>query len=112
MDAGLPFNEKHSKEFLSSFLKELSENMLYDVDEPTWWNSVKEIAGKNNFALANKEYKANPDAFRGNVSDAAEILRIALTGSKQSPNLHEIIDILGKEEVVRRLNDLSASLLK
>lgn len=112
VDAGLPFNEKHSKEFLSSFLKELSENMLYDVDEPTWWNSVKEIAGKNNFALANKEYKANPDAFRGNVSDAAEILRVALTGSKQSPNLHEIIDILGKEEVVRRLNDLSASLLK
>ena len=109
---GYPFNEKHSKEFLSSFCEELASNMLFDVDESTWWNSVKEIASKNNFAVNNKEYKANPEAFRGNVADAAEILRIALTGGKMSPNMHEIIEILGKEEVIRRLKEVSANLSK
>ena len=109
---GYPFNEKHSKEFLSSFCEELASNMLFGVDESTWWNSVKEIASKNNFAVNNKEYKANPEAFRGNVADAAEILRIALTGGKMSPNMHEIIEILGKEEVIRRLKEVSANLSK
>ncbi len=99
----LPFNEKYDKEFLHSFLVSLADGMLFDVDEATWWNSVKEVAAKNGFAVVNKEYKANPSAYKGNVSDAAEILRIALTGSKQSPNLHEVIEILGKERVIARI---------
>ncbi len=103
----LPFNEKHSKEFIASFLRGLSETMLFGVDEATWWNGVKEYAASQGFAIANRDYKANPDAYRGNVADAAEILRIALTGSKQSPNLHEIIDILGENEVKRRLVELA-----
>ncbi len=99
----LPFNEKYDQAFLHSFLTSLAEGMLFDVDEATWWNSVKEVASKNGFAIVNKEYKANPTAYKGNVSDAAEILRIALTGSKQSPNLHEVIEILGKERVIARI---------
>ncbi len=109
---GYPFNEKHSKEFLSSFCLKLANGMTFGVDESTWWNSVKELAAKNDFAINNKEYKANPTAYRGNVADAAEILRIALTGSKMSPNMHEIIEILGKEEVVRRLKETSDRLSK
>ena len=101
----LPFNEKYDKDFLKSFLSSLADGMLFDVDEPSWWNSVKEIASKNGFAIVNKEYKANPTAYKGNVSDAAEILRIAITGSKQSPNLHEVIDILGRERVISRIKN-------
>lgn len=100
----LPFNEKYDHSFLKQFLSSLQGGMLFDVDESTWWGSVKEVAKNNGFALSNKEFKADPAAFKGNVSDAAEILRIALTGSKQSPNLHEVIDILGKERVLKRLS--------
>lgn len=100
----LPFNEKYDPSFLKQFLSSLEGGMLFDVDESTWWGSVKEVAKENGFALSNKEFKADPTAFKGNVSDAAEILRIALTGSKQSPNLHEVIDILGKERVLKRLS--------
>ena len=64
------------------------------------------------FAESNKEYKANPTAFVGSVSDAAEILRVSLTGSVQSPNLHEIIEILGKSEVTIRLNKVASFLAK
>jgi glutamyl-tRNA synthetase len=55
---------------------------------------VKVIAGIHGFAPSNKEYKANPKTYIKASSDAAEILRIALTGSKDSPNLHEVIEIL------------------
>jgi Glutamyl- and glutaminyl-tRNA synthetases len=71
---------------------------------------VKDIAKAHHFAESNKEYKANPSLYLGNVSDAAEILRIALTGSVQSPNLHEILEILGKNEVAIRLEKVASSL--
>lgn len=103
LEAGLPFNEKYDKSFLSSFLNVVSSDMAYNVDESTWWNSVKELAAKEGFATSNKDYKANPEAYKGSLSDAAEIIRVALTCSKESPNLHEVIDILGEERVKRRL---------
>lgn len=102
----LPFNERYDKKFLSSFLSEVAGHMFYGVDEPTWWNSVKEVAAKNGFAVSNKEYKANPTGYQGSVSDAAELIRVAITGSKDSPNLHEIIEIIGKERVSRRLRSI------
>ncbi len=101
--AGLPFDEKYDKAFVKGFLKEC-EGMDYEGDETAWFSSIKEIAGKNGFALANKEYKANPDAYKGNMADAAGILRVAITGSRNSPNLHEVISILGKERTIARLN--------
>ena len=48
-------------------------------------------------------YKANPENFRGSVSDVAEILRIAVTGMSNSPDLCTIMGILGKERTVARL---------
>jgi glutamyl-tRNA synthetase len=106
--AGLPFNPVLDKAFLSSLLATFASKMDFSDDESVWWNSVKNIAGENGFALSNKDYKANPSNYRGNVSDAAEVLRIALTASKQSPNLHEVISILGKDLVIERLNYLSS----
>ena len=106
---GLSFNPNYSKAFLAKLLKDFAEEMPYGSDENTWWNGVKAVAAANGFALGNKEFKENPSAFKGSVSDAAEVLRIALTGVKQSPNLHEVIEILGMEEVKRRLLSLAAS---
>ena len=108
---GLPFQEKFDKETISSFLKDLSGKMLFGVDEPTWFAGLKEVGAAHGFATDKKAYKANPEAFKGNVSDFSEILRVALTGSRMSPNLHEIIEILGKEEVAKRLNEVSGKVL-
>ena len=49
------------------------------------------------------EYKANPEKYKGNVSDVAEILRIAVTGMSNSPDLCSIMRILGKDRTVARL---------
>lgn len=101
--AGLPFNEKYDKVFLKAFLSDCAGKMAYETEETTWWNSVKDLAAQHGFAISNKDYKLHPETYKGNVSDAAEILRVALTGSKESPNLHEVIEILGEPIVKERL---------
>lgn len=102
--SGLSFKETLLKEDIVSLLKDIKENMLFGSDESSWWDGFKEIAARNGFAISNKEYKLNPTAFKGNISDASEILRVVVTGANQSPNLHEILEILGKEEVIRRID--------
>ena len=73
-------------------------------DNSTWFAKVKAIAPKVGFAAEMSDYKKNPEVFRGSVSDVAEILRIAVTGSANSPDLCTIMGILGKERSLARLN--------
>lgn len=101
--SGLPFRESFDKATIDGFLKEVGEKMPYGVDEASWFSAIKEIGASHGFATSNKDYKANPSAYKGNVSDFSEILRVALTGAVNSPNLHEVIEILGKAEVDRRI---------
>ncbi|MGN0823242.1 MAG: glutamate--tRNA ligase, partial [Candidatus Gallimonas sp.] len=77
----------------------------YDVsdDAQTWFSKVKALAGSLGFAAETKDYKANPEAYRGNVSDVAEVLRIAVTGRANTPDLWTIMQILGEEETRSRL---------
>ena len=84
--------------------------MLFGVDESTWFAQLKEAGGSLGFATSNKDYKANPDAYKGSLSDMSEIIRVALVGSTQSPNLHEIVEILGQEAVSRRLGHVAGKL--
>lgn len=107
---GLSFPSRYKPSDIKSLLLDLRDNMAFGADESTWWNGVKEIASAHGFASSNKDYKANPDAYLGSVSDGAELLRIAITTASQSPNLHEILEILGSEEVKLRLEKVCQSL--
>ena len=107
----LPFNEKFSKEDLKEALTAIKEKLNVNQDEQIWFNDLKEIGASLNYAASNKEYKANPEAYKGNIGDLAEILRITLTGRKNAPNLCTVMYILGKEETDRRI-DTVISLLK
>lgn len=72
-------------------------------DNSAWFSKVKKVAAAIGYAAETSEYKANPQAYKGSVSDVAEILRIAVTGSPNSPDLCSIMKILGKERTLRRL---------
>ena len=78
---------------------------LYDPadDNQEWFGKVKQVAEQNGFATDMKAYKADPSGFKGSVADVAKILRVAITGRTQSPDLCSIMKILGKEEVIERL---------
>ncbi len=76
----------------------------YADDMQAWFEKVKAVAQANGFATDMKAYKADPTAYPGNVSDVAEMLRIATTGLSNTPDLWTIMQILGEERTVERLN--------
>ena len=108
---GLEFNEKFSKEDLVEALTAIKKDLQIGEDEQSWFNNLKEIGTALNYAANNKEYKANPENFKGNIGDLAEILRITLTGRKNAPSLWAIMALLGLEESHRRM-DYVISLIK
>ena len=111
LENDLPFNEKFSKEDLVEALTAIKNKLEIGEDEQSWFNNLKEIGVELNYAANNKEYKANPELFKGNIGDLAEILRITLTGRKNAPNLYSVMKILGLEESRRRM-DCVISLIK
>ena len=72
-------------------------------DKQTWFDKIKELCEPLGFTPNVKEYKQNPDAFKGHVGDVSTVIRIALTGRTNTPDLHSIIAILGDSEVQSRL---------
>ncbi|MCD7729220.1 MAG: glutamate--tRNA ligase [Clostridia bacterium] len=85
---------------------------VYDVndDNSAWFAKLKVVASQAGFAAETSEYKANPSAYKGSVADAAEILRVAITGSPNSPDLCTIMKILGKDRSIARLAKAENSL--
>ena len=103
----LPFNENISKEDTILVLKTFLERNKMDEGESEWFNNLKEIGSSLGFATNNKEYKANKEAYKGHIGDVAQILRIALTTKTQSPNLFNILEILGKDKYEYRINNMN-----
>lgn len=79
-------------------------------EKDVWFAKIKNLAAQLGYATDNKAFKANPELFKGNVALVCEFIRVALTGRKNSPDLHEIMAILGQQRVVERLRAF-ASLL-
>ena len=75
----------------------------YNDDAQVWFSKLKEVAASLGFAAEMRDYKANPEAYKGNVSDVAEVLRIAVTGRANTPDLWTVMQILGAEETKKRI---------
>jgi len=87
----------------SSILKAHSESYDESISQEDWFPALKSFAESQGYASNMKDYKANPDQYRGNVGDIAMMLRVALTGRKRTPDLYQMMKVLGKERVVARL---------
>ena len=108
----LPFNPNISNEDTITVLKTFIERNRLDLNEQDWFANLKEIGSSCGFASNNKEYKANKEAYKGHVGDVAQIIRIALTSKAQSPNLYNILQILGKDRYESRINNIINRLSK
>ena len=89
------------KEEISNILKTYM-NKYYTTDSEEWFNKVKELASELGYAANMKDYKKNPENYKGNVSDIATVLRVALTSQSKTPDLCEIMRILGKDRIENR----------
>lgn len=72
-------------------------------DKEAWFEKIKAICVPNGFTPNVKEYKANPEAFKGHVGDVSAVIRIAVTGRANTPDLCTILQLLGTETVHARL---------
>lgn len=99
----LPWNENFSKEDIKLVLETYSKTINLKLDQESWFNTIKELASSLGFAANVKDYKKNKEAYKGHVGDISEMIRIAVSTSKQSPNLYFVLKILGKDKVIERL---------
>ena len=94
-------NENTNNEILLDYV-----NNYYDEldDEETWYNKLKELAKKYNFASEVKEYKENPNNYNGHIGDICEFIRVITTSLTKTPSLYEILKLLGKDRIEKRIN--------
>ena len=98
-----PYQVINDKDDINKILDLYIEN-YYDEndDKQQWFDKIKELAGELGYAKEVKEYKANPDAYKAHVGDVSTVLRVALTGRTNTPDMYEIMQVLGKESIEKR----------
>lgn len=79
-------------------------------NKDTWFLKVKEMTDELGYASNIKEYKKNPEIYKGNVSDITGVIRVALTSKTNTPDLYEIMKLLGKEKIQERFTKYINSL--
>jgi glutamyl-tRNA synthetase len=86
---------------------DFADHYVWAEEQPEWFAQVRNVAERHGFAPNPKAYKKDPDAYPGMLKDAANVIRVAVTGATRSPDLHQVCGALGAEEVVRRLRALA-----
>ena len=104
------YEYRFDKAVVKTVLEGFKKVYAYEDDCSAWFDKVKVVAADNGFATDMKAYKADPTAYPGNVSDVAEMLRIATTGLANTPDLWTIMQILGKDATIARLDKAIATL--
>lgn len=88
---------------VTAFVADLVRSYQHLDDPGAWFDQIRGASTRNGFAASPKAYKADPDAYHGSIREAAQLVRLALTGSTRSPDLHAVAQALGPEEVLGRL---------
>ena len=91
--------EKQDIEILNKYIEIYDEKDTNDE----WYQKIQNLAEENNYAKSVKEYKNNSNSYKGHIGTICEEIRHATTGKMQTPNLYDILKILGKEEMKKRI---------
>lgn len=91
------------KEILNTYIS------MYDIndDKNEWFNKCKELCDKLGYASDMKEYKANPEKYKGNVADVTTVIRVALTKRAQTPDLYELLKLIGVDGIKSRFEKVA-----
>ena len=104
------FDEKLSAQLVKTILEQYLEGFSFEDDANAWFQKVKDITEAVGFTTDMKAYKANPEAFPGTVADVSTVIRQAITGKTNSPDLYTVTRILGYDRTVERVRTVLASL--
>ncbi|MCI9245927.1 MAG: glutamate--tRNA ligase [Clostridia bacterium] len=97
-------DKEEIKKILSTYLEK-----YFDIndDKQTWFDKMKDLSEELGYAREVKEFKQNPEKWPGHVGDISTVLRVSLTGRMQTPDLYEIMQVLGKESVEKRITKIT-----
>jgi len=94
------------KEEIQKILKLYMEKYFDLTNQEEWFNQIKLLCNELGYASEMKDYKENPDNYKGNITDITTVLRVSLTGSSMTPDLYEIMKLFGKERIQNRYNKI------
>ncbi len=104
------FDSRFDKAVIVDVLNRFLESYDPADDSNTWFDKVKGITTAIGFTTDMKAYKADPSAFPGTVTDVSTMIRLAVTGQTNSPDLYTVMQILGQKRTAQRIRDAIASL--
>lgn len=102
--------ENIQKEDAKAILQSYQEVYSESDDKDVWFSKIKDLCEPLGFTPNVKEYKKNPELFKGHVGDVSTVIRLAVTGRKNTPDLCSIMKLLGKDTVKTRINAIVNSL--
>ena len=97
------FGKITDKEEVKTILKTYIEK-YYDAadDKDTWFHKIKDLTEELGYCADMKAYRENPDMYKGSVADVSTVIRVAATTSSMTPDLYEILKLLGKDRIISR----------
>ena len=104
------FDEKFSKDLVADVLNRFLESYDSADDSGVWFDKVKAITEAVGFTTDMKAYKADPTAYPGTVADVSTMIRLAVTGKTNSPDLYTVMQLLGAERTEQRIRGTLAKL--
>lgn len=107
-DLGAPEYKGVDPAVIRAFMSDYVATYAHGGDRDGWFDHVRATAARHGFAPTTGDYKRAPDQFTGSIGDASNILRVALTGRQQSPDLYLIAQVVGEAEYRRRLATIAA----
>ena len=94
-------DKEEIKKILSLYLEKYYHE---EDDEQTWFERLKDLSSELGYAREVKDYKENPDNYKGNVADVSTVIRVSLTTRSMTPDLYELLKLIGKEKIKERFN--------
>ena len=104
------YAEGYDKADIKKALQDFLASYDHADDMNTWFEKIKAVARGIGYADDMKAYKANPEAYRGNVADVSMFLRVAVTGKLNSPDMYAVMQVLGKDRVEQRIQNMIKNL--
>ena len=104
------YDEKYDKADIKATLNAFKESFDENDDMNTWFDKIKAIGEGLGYTSDMKAYKASPESFKGSVADVSMFIRVAVTGKLNSPDMYAVMQILGKNRVFARIENMISKL--
>jgi len=109
-EASFELPENIKKEDAKSILENYLKVYSADDDKDIWFSKIKDLCEPLGFTPNVKEFKKNPELFKGHVGDVSTVIRLAVTSRKNTPDLCSIMQLLGENKVNERINKVISAL--